>query len=142
MAYLLSFSKDDKELFEAFWVGYKPMDLPKFGAEVKTSISFENDVKAKTVEGGSIRLAHCPGCSQRVAQYPNLRTLRDGEGADFILEQDDFSYIKARFAMWERVFDELREPFLVLSERFDAMKPKSYSEWQRFIAERDSPPIP
>lgn len=142
MAFLLSFRKDEKDLFEAFWVGYKSMDTPKFGAENKTSITFERAVKKNTVEPGRIHLAHCPGCGQtlRGLQFPSLRTLKDGQGLDLVIDEGDFNYIKSRFQMWDRVLDELREPFFILDERFAEMKPKSYAEWQDFIAERDAPP--
>lgn len=136
MAYLLSFSPDEAPLFEAFWIGYKTMDTPRFGAETKSSIQIERELKERSIEGGSIKLAHCPGCGQRVLQYGNLRTLEDGQGLDLILEKDDFDYIKSCFGRWERTFDEMREPFNILHDRFEDMKSKPISEWQRFLEER------
>jgi len=78
MAYLLSFSPEDQHLFEAFWIGYRPWTPRALGAETKSSIRSERELKERSIEGGSIKLAHCPGAVSASRRYANLRTLRRG----------------------------------------------------------------
>ena len=137
MAYLLSFTKDESALFEALWIGFRTGDAPKFGKEVKSSIRIEDQLIENSVEGGKINLSLCPCCGQRVAIHNKLRTLPEGGFCDLLLEDDDFEYLRTCLAKWVAIPPELKRHFFVIDARLTDAKPRSSSEWNRFIKERD-----
>lgn len=137
MARLLSFTKDEKTLFEALWLIYRGGDHPD-AKEVKTSIRLEDYVKSKSEEGGSIKLVMCQACGQRIMQHEELRTINGP--VDLLLEKEAFDYLKSCFNKYKQVTYELRRPFDTLQDRFDECKEKPVEEWQAFIKKRDEVP--
>ena len=128
MAYLLKFESDEREVFEALWIGFKGGDFPKYGKEVKDSITLEKELTEKSIEGGSIKTAFCPACGSRTAQHGNRRTLPDGRGLQIILDNSVFDYLKSCFTRWERVMPELKTGFAAIEDKFDSMKSMSHEE--------------
>src|SRR3990167_2607667 len=54
----------EKHLFEAWWLLFLGGAPPK-ADEVEHSISLKREIRDKSIEGGSIKLAVCPCCGQR-----------------------------------------------------------------------------
>ena len=128
MAYLLEFKAEEKSVFEAFWIGFRGGDFPKYGKEVKDSITLDRELTEKSIEGGSIKLSLCPYCGNRTAQHGNRRTLPDGQGLQIILDNSVFEYLKSCFVRWERVLPELKTGFAAVEDKFDSMKAQSHEE--------------
>jgi hypothetical protein len=146
MAYLLSFDPNkpldlpevdatETALFEAFWIGFKTMDLPKaLGSEIVASMNLNRELKQHSIEGGSFDFAHCPGCGSRLGQYANRRTIE--KALDLIVEKEEFDYLKVCFGRWERTFDELRPFFYLLNDWFSKAETKTPEQWRQALAAR------
>lgn len=133
MEFLLSFPKTEEGIrrFEAFWLGFKGGDAPEYGAEVKQSIRVEDELMEKSISGGSIKLSICPMCQQRISQHTNLRTAPDG--ADIVLGEKGFEYLKKCFGKWRAIPDELRRPFAAIEDMLESARPQKHEEIEASI---------
>lgn len=134
MARLLSFAKEDRKDFEALWILYRLTDRPD-GKNVKTSIRLEDQFRKHSEEGGSIKLSLCPGCGQRIAVHEDLRTI--AKSVDFLLEREEFDYLKASLDKWQAIPPELKRHFAAIQDKLDECKEKPAEEWMESIKKRD-----
>ena len=129
----------EKHLFEAFWLCVKA--IPPSGADLDTALTLKQELRAKSVEGGSIKLAMCPCCGQRWMQHgKGIRTIE--QPFDLILDDDVFTFLKGCPDKWREVTGELQEYFRDLKKRFKAAESKSPEAWKKFIEKRDAKPEP
>ena len=126
----------EKHLFEALWLCIKA--IPPSGTELEAAMTLKSELRSKSVEGGSIKLAMCPCCGQRMAIHDkSIRTLEEHQ--DWILEEDAFNFLKGCPMKWSSVTAELQEYFLDLKKRFAKLESKSPEHWRKFIEDRDNP---
>lgn len=127
----------EKLLFEALWICVKA--IPPSGAELEQSLTLKQELRAKSIEGGSIKLAVCPCCNQRWMQHGRaIRTIE--QPIDLILDDDVFMFLKACPDKWQSITGELQEHFRELKKRFKAAEAKSPEAWRKILAERYAEP--
>lgn len=155
MSYLLSFDIDkrldfvpdgfepkngadnptEKSLFEALWIMVKA--VPPSGSELEAAINLKQDLRAQSVEGGSIKLMLCPCCNQRWMRHDKtIRTL--DKSVDFIIDSDSFVFMKSCMDRWNSISAELQEYFMELKQRFKTAEEKTPEQWKKFVADRDA----
>ena len=128
----------ERNLFEALWICIKA--IPPSGQELEAVMTLKSEVRSKSVEGGSIKLATCPCCGQRwMVHDKSIRTLEQRQ--DWILEEDVFNFLKACPSKWQVITAELQEYFLDLKKRFAKMESKSPEHWRKFLEDRDKPKL-
>lgn len=126
--------KTERELFEAFWLIYKIGDQPN-AEQVRQSLKIRDLLEAKSVAGGSIKLAACAACGQRIARHDDIRTLPEGDAVlNLRLEDKDFKYIQDCFGKWNAVTAELRRYFGHVQDLFETSKSMSLDELDALIA--------